>query len=119
MLSADFNPLLPVSAAVLLVLLPRVGMDKEEQNPLARAATLVILTTLQQRLGSAIQVLRIDEASHPAVVHSFDGRGLPAFVLMREGAELWRQQGLPLGKQIVALLLSKLVPGGAAPTTTE
>jgi hypothetical protein len=112
MVSADIHPLLTAHAAVLLVLLPRVGMDKAEQTPVARADTLVLLSELQQSLGAAIRVLRIDEASHPAVVHSFDGRSLPAFVLIRDGAELWRQQGLPQGKQMAALLLSKLLPSG-------
>lgn len=99
---------------MLLVLLPRVGIGKSEQTPAVRANTLHVISTLQQSLGSAIRVLRIDEASHPAVVHSFDGRGLPAFVLIREGVELWRQQGLPEGQQMAALLLSKLLPTGAA-----
>jgi hypothetical protein len=112
MFSADVHPLLTANAAVLLVLLPRVGMDQAEQTPAERAETLVLLSDLQQSLGTAIRVLRIDEASHPAVVHSFDERGLPAFVLIREGAELWRQQGLPQGKQMAALLLSKLLPAG-------
>ena len=53
-------------------------------------------------------MLGVDEASLPAVVHAFDGRGLPAFVLLRDGAELWRQQGLPEGETAATLLLSKL-----------
>jgi hypothetical protein len=110
MFSADAHPLLTTNAAVLLVLLPRVGMGLAEQTPVARADTLRLLNELQHSLGSAIRVLRIDEASHPAVVHSFDGRGLPACVLMRDGAELWRQQGLPQGQQMAAALLSKLRP---------
>ena len=112
MVPAPTRSLQTTDAAVLLVLLPRVGLAQTEQTPAARTSTLLMLSALQQRLGAAIRVLRIDEASHPAVVRSFDGRGLPAFVLIQNGAELWRQQGLPEGQQMAALLLSKLLPSG-------
>ena len=97
----------PTEPAVLLVLLPTPLSEAARRS---RAVTLASLTGLQRQLGTAIEVLRIDEATHPAVVRSFDGRGLPAFVLTRDGVELWRQQGLPDGDGIAALLLSKLPP---------
>lgn len=96
---------MPNTPAVLLVLLPRVRSAAAQQ---AQAVTIVALNALQQELGAAIQVLRVDEETHPAVVRSFDGRGLPAFVLTWHGAELWREQGLPNADGIAALLLSKL-----------
>ena len=100
---------LPADPAVLLVLLPTAVSAAAQQ---AQSAIVIALGLLQQELGAAIQVLRVDEASHPAVVRSFDGRGLPAFVLTRHGVELWRQQGLPDADGIAALLLSKLSTGG-------
>ena len=90
-------------AAVLLVLLPAVGTA-----PQVRAGTLAMLAALQRELGPPIRVLTVDETSHPSVVRSFGATTLPAFVLMRQGAELWRQQGLPEGETTAALLLSKL-----------
>ena len=101
--TSSVNPL-PVEAAVLLVLLPPAGVGA------ARPHTLAELADLQRQLGAAIQVLPVDEGTHPAVVRSFDGRGVPAFVLTRHGVELWRQQGLPNGDGIADLLLSKLGP---------
>ena len=95
-------------AAVLLVLLPATGTARP-----VRAATLAALQALQQRLGPAIRVLTVDETTHPTVVRSFDGRGVPAFVLMRQGKELWRQQGLPEGEFIVFQLLSRLAAAPA------
>ena len=100
--------MLPAHATMLLVLLPSVGPGSKQENLLARNATNELLNGLQAQLGSAIRILKIDEFSHPGVVHAFDGRGLPAFVLLRDGAELWRQQGLPVGEPMAALLLSKL-----------
>ncbi len=90
-------------AAVLLVLLPPVGTAQP-----VRAATLAALRVLQQQLGGAVRVLAVDEGSHPVVVHSFSPLDLPAFVLVRRGVELWRQQGLPEGEFIVAQLLARL-----------
>ncbi len=94
---------LAADAAVLLVLLPTVGTAQP-----VRAATLAALQLLQQRLGNVIQVLSVDDANHPAVVHSFHPADLPAFVLVRQGVELWRQQGLPEGEFIVPQLLDRL-----------
>ena len=73
-----------------------------------RAATLAAVQALQQRLGSVIQVLLVDENSHPTVVRSFQPADLPAFVLVRQGAERWRQQGLPEDEFTVPQLLAWL-----------
>ena len=105
-------PLLPAHPAMLLVLLPTVGSGVRQVSPLARTATNHLLHGLQLRLGSAIRVLKVDQSTHPAVVHAFEGQGVPAFVLLRDGAELWRQQGLPEGEMMAELLLSKLEETG-------
>ncbi len=115
-------PLLPVHPAMLLVLLPTVGPGAKQETALARVATNLVLKDLQIELGSAIRVLKVDEATHPGVVRAFDGRGVPAFVLLRGGEELWRQQGLPEGEPMAALLLSKLLevaPEEAVPIAEE
>ena len=108
MFSSTVRSLLPIHPAMLLVLLPTVGPGVKQETQPARMATNLLLKGLQLQLGTAIRVLKVDEASHPAVVHAFDGKGVPAFVLLRDGAELWRQQGLPEGEPMAALLLSKL-----------
>lgn len=102
-------PLVPVPATVVvLVLLPPAASVTN------LVATRAALQLLQQQLGAAIRVLRVDEATHPAVVRSFQGQGLPAWVLMRHGVELWRQPGLPAGAATVALIQSKLALPPAA-----
>lgn len=121
MFPSTILPLLSVHPAMLLVLLPTVGPGAKQETPLARTATTALLKDLQAQLGTAIRILKVDEASHPGVVHAFAGRGVPAFVLLREGVELWGQQGLPEGELMAALLLRKLLllpaaaqPGGEA-----
>lgn len=106
---------LPADPAVLLVLLPPALTAAARQ---LRVLTLADLGRLQLELGAAIHVLQVDEATHPAVVHSFDGRGLPAFVLTHHGVELWREQGLPDATGLAALLLSKLT-GAPNPRPAE
>jgi hypothetical protein len=115
-------PLLPAHPAMLLVMLPTVGPGPQQETPRARTATNLLLQGLQVELGTAIRILKVDEASHPAVMRAFDGRGVPAFVLLRDGAELYRQQGLPNSALMASLLLRALAstpavsrPGGAAP----
>jgi thioredoxin-like negative regulator of GroEL len=93
---------------MLLVLLPTVGPGLWQETPFARASSLLLLKALQTQLGTTIRILRVDEDTHPGVVQAFDGQGVPAFVLLRDGVELWRQQGLPAGELIAALLLRKL-----------
>lgn len=87
--------------AVLLVLLPMA-------TEAAGTVSLPSLALIQQQLGTAVRVLKIDEATHPTVVRSFQATELPAFVLVRQGVELWRQQGLPEGETIASLLLRKI-----------
>lgn len=87
-------------AAVLLVMLPLLG-------PRSRHASAADLATLQSRLGPAVRVLQIDEASHPAILSSFAPAQLPTSVLMHHGVELWRRPGLPEAAEIAALLVGR------------
>lgn len=96
---------LAADAAVLVVLLPRGVAAGPGQSP---PAPFSALRVLQRQLGTAIRVLVIDEVAHPAAVRSFGATDLPAFVLVRQGVEVWRQPGLPEGEAIGPLLLSKL-----------
>ncbi|OON66226.1 hypothetical protein [Hymenobacter sp. CRA2] len=101
MTASSSKPLPPASeAAVLLVLLP---VARPEGQP-----TTAALEQLQHRLGSSIRVLKINEASHPTVVHSFHATELPACVLVQQGIELWRHSGLP-DEAVTASLLEQFV----------
>ena len=90
----------PANAAVLLVLLPLASGSEASTHTLTTSA----IRHLQQRLWPTVRVLKIDEASHPDVVRSFGPPELPACVLVRQGVELWRQQGLPEEGAVATLL---------------
>lgn len=89
-------------AVVLLVMLP----PPVRHSP-APAISAADLATLQSQLGAAVRVLRIDEASYPAILRSFAPAQLPTSVLMHHGVELCRRPGLPAAAEIEALLVGR------------
>lgn len=104
MLVSASSHLPPANAAVLLVLLPLAAGGAQQ----GRAGIRAMLDKLQHRLGTAIQILVVDEENDPDVVRSFRVPVLPAFLLVRQGIELWRQPGLPEGESIAEQLLQRV-----------
>lgn len=76
--------------AVLLIFMPPMRTAHQQ-----RATLIALAQSVQTQLGSQVRVLRIDEATHPEVVQSFAITHMPAFVLVRQGVEIWRQEGIP------------------------
>ncbi|MCR5889514.1 thioredoxin [Hymenobacter sp. J193] len=107
MLLSSISPLLPPDTAVLLVLLP-VDFGR---IPETVALTDEWIQALQLRLGASIRVLKIEAALHPAVVLSFGLSALPACVLVHQGIELARQEGLPTEETYAISLLIMLQAG--------
>lgn len=102
-----FPPEKSAAAAVLLVMLPAVARPAESPPVFSVADQ----ARLQRQLGPAVQVLRINAAEYEAVVRSFEPVQLPACVLVRQGLELWRTEGLPRPDNLVPLILSKVQRG--------
>ncbi len=91
--------LIPAKTAVLLVFIPAAPTQESVGQSLA---VTKLVSPLQQKLGSSVRVLKIDETMHPDVVRSFDVRQFPAFILVQQGIELWRQEGISLtGEDVV------------------
>lgn len=97
----DLHPvLLSDHSAVLLIFF----IPSEIANRPQRALLTALAESVQAQLGSLVRVLRIDETDHPDVMQSFAITQLPAFVLVRRGIELWRQQGLTDETTLVELI---------------
>ncbi|MBC7919867.1 MAG: thioredoxin family protein [Ferruginibacter sp.] len=97
------SPLIPAQSAVLLVFMPPERADRQQW------ASLVALSdSLQAHLGGLLRVLRIDKVNHPDVVRSFDITHTPAFVLVRQGIELWRQVGMSDEATLIVLIQRRL-----------
>lgn len=75
------------SAVLLMFFMPLTNQPE-------RASLLALADSLQEQLSGLVRVLRIDEDLHSDVVQSFAITKMPAFVLVRRGVELWRQEGL-------------------------
>lgn len=92
--------LLSAQSAVLLIFF----MPSEIANGAQRTVLAALADSVQAQLGPLVRVLHIDEAEHPDVVQSFAITQLPAFVLVRHGIELWRQQGMADETTLVELI---------------
>lgn len=100
----DPHPILiPARSAVLLVFMPPDQIDRQQRESLA-----TLTDSLQKLLGESVRILKIDQATHPDVVQSFAITHTPAFVLVRQGIELWRQVGMA-DKDTSALLTQRLM----------
>ncbi len=95
------NPIIiPANAAVLLCFMPDVSV---RQRSVEYATLNTIMSQLQKRLPPSVRMLRIDEAVHPEVVKSFNVSELPAFVLVRQGVEQWRREGIHAAREVASM----------------
>ncbi|AUD01559.1 thioredoxin family protein [Spirosoma pollinicola] len=93
---------------ILLVCAPVVSNLEAELNQL--------LEMIRSVSDSTLQVMQVNEATHPEVVRSFNFTSLPAFALLQQGEELWQHTGpintpglfSHLHKQIQEALLKNL-----------
>lgn len=78
-------------------------MPSASANRQERTLLTTLTDSLQEQLGGLLRILRINEPSCPDVVQSFAITQTPAFVLVRRGIELWRQEGLSHEATLVEL----------------
>lgn len=88
------------SKAVLLCFLPPAASGESVQE---RTRLLALSQRLQQRLPGLIRVLNVDESLHPDVVRSFNLQQLPALVLVQQGIERWRQEGVQTWEELTLI----------------
>jgi len=90
-------------SAVLLIFMP-----PERANPQLKVLLTALATSIQAHFGSQIRVLKIDQINHADVVRSFAITHTPAFVLVRLGVELWRQESLSNEPALIVSIQSLL-----------
>ncbi len=57
-----------------------------------------ILDQLKKEMGDQVRILKIDVDRNPKVAAQFQVRGVPTFVLFKDGKAVWRQSGgMPKG----------------------
>lgn len=52
-----------------------------------------ILDQVKNKLGNGVRILKIDVDKNQDIADKFKVRGVPTFVLFKEGEILWRQSG--------------------------
>ncbi|RCR70531.1 thioredoxin [Larkinella punicea] len=77
-------------SAVLLIFTSSKRIDQ-----LKRVEVRALANSLQHELGDLLRIILLDEKSYPDIFQSFEITINPTFVLLREGHELWRQEGIP------------------------
>lgn len=102
------NDSYPVMRSAQLAVLLIFFMPSTLANRQQRALLTDLADSLQAQLGGLLRILRIDKTNHPDVVQSFAITQTPAFVLVRRGIELWRQEGLSDEATLVGLIQSLL-----------
>ncbi|GAB3914593.1 hypothetical protein GCM10028803_60280 [Larkinella knui] len=96
-----FRPLIvPAKTAVLLVFVPNVLTQRAGVNQL--------LERVGAELGDLIRITRVDQAVHPEVVRSFGVHQVPSFILLKQGIEIWRQNGPLDSRELIRLLSAQL-----------
>lgn len=96
-----FQPILIAPQTAVLLVFVSVGRP-------GRGTVEPLLQTVRAQVGGSLRILTIDEAGHPEVIRSFSVTKLPTFVLVQQGSEIWRYEGLPVGAELVPALLAQL-----------
>lgn len=67
-----------------------------------------ILKELKKRMGDAIHILKIDTEKNQEVALRYQVRGIPNFILFKEGKVIWQQAGVVQARQLEQIIKQKL-----------
>jgi len=62
-----------------------------------------ILKEVSQEIGDKGKIIKIDVDKNQSAAASFSVRGVPTFILFKEGKVLWRQAGMLSKEELVTL----------------
>lgn len=65
-----------------------------------------VLEELKSDVGSKARIIKIDIDQNPKAAQAFNVRGVPTFILFKNGKQLWRQSGA-IPKHMLADAINK------------
>ncbi len=63
-----------------------------------------ILKQVKDHLGERVSVIKIDVDKNQALAAKYQVRGVPTFMLFKNGKQLWRQSGVIQKDEIISLI---------------
>lgn len=63
-----------------------------------------ILKELKHDLSDEITILKIDIDKNPQIANTYQIKGVPTFMLFKEGNLLWRQSGMLYKNDLIAII---------------
>ncbi|TYB77277.1 thioredoxin [Bizionia gelidisalsuginis] len=65
-----------------------------------------ILKAVKDTLGDNVSILKIDVDKNKALASKFQVRGVPTFILFKNGKQVWKQSGLIQKKELIQMIQS-------------
>jgi thioredoxin 1 len=63
-----------------------------------------ILKQVKDELGDAVKIIKIDVDKNKALANTFQVRGVPTFILFKNGKQTWKQAGMLSKKELINIL---------------
>lgn len=67
-----------------------------------------VLEDLKQRIGESASIIKIDVDKNPQVAQQFQIRGVPTFIIFKNGMLKWRQSGVFPANELERLIKENL-----------
>lgn len=67
-----------------------------------------ILKKLKNKMGSQINIIKIDAEKNPAAAIRYQVKGVPTLILFHKGQLLWQQSGVVQAEQLYSIIKNKL-----------
>lgn len=65
-----------------------------------------ILKQVKDELGDAVKIIKIDVDKNSTIASKFQVRGVPTFVLFKNGKQVWKQGGMVTKSDLKQIILN-------------